>query len=69
VRSSEEQVDLFNWFVKLFNLGELKLPSLGLPKVVWDSSDTDTAAKVLVEGVQRAQAGTLGQRKQIIIFQ
>jgi trans-2-enoyl-CoA reductase len=68
MRSAEEQQDLFNWFVALFNGGELRLPPLGLQKIAWDLSDNSGSKERLVQAVERAQKGALGQRKQIIVF-
>lgn len=67
-RSAEEQTDLFNWFISLFNAGELVLPSLGLRRVLWDTVDKKGSEDRLMEAVKRAQQGKLGQRKQIIEF-
>ncbi|KFZ19918.1 hypothetical protein V501_00418 [Pseudogymnoascus sp. VKM F-4519 (FW-2642)] len=69
LRSAEEQVDLFNWFVKLFNSGELQLPALGLQKVKWSVGDAEGSKERLLEAVERAKSGALGQRKQIILFE
>ncbi|KAH8651946.1 hypothetical protein BGZ60DRAFT_497634 [Tricladium varicosporioides] len=68
MRSTDEQGNLFNWFVNLFNNGELRLPSLGLQKIEWDLSDKSGSKERLVQAVERAQKGALGQRKQIIVF-
>jgi trans-2-enoyl-CoA reductase len=68
LRSPEEQVDLFNWFVDLFNSGELQLPTLGLQKVKWSVGNADGSKEALLEAVKRARGGALGQRKQIILF-
>ena len=67
-RSAEEQTDLFNWFISLFNTGELILPRLGLERVKWDAADKRGSEERLMEAVKRAQQGKLGQRKQIIEF-
>ena len=67
-RSPAEQTDLFNWFVSLFNAGELVLPSLGLERVSWDATDAKGSEIRLMEAVKRAKEGKLGQRKQIITF-
>ncbi|OBT58520.1 hypothetical protein VE04_01240 [Pseudogymnoascus sp. 24MN13] len=69
LRSAEEQVDLFNWFVELFNNGELQLPALGLQKVKWSVGDAEGSKGALLEAVERAKSGALGQRKQIILFE
>jgi len=68
LRSVAEQVDLFNWFVALFNSGELKLPALGLQRIEWLVSDGDGSRERLLQAVERARKGALGQRKQIIVF-
>ncbi|KAF2088011.1 GroES-like protein [Saccharata proteae CBS 121410] len=68
LRNVEEQHDLFNWFVELFNKGELKLPSLGLGKVEWKVDDASATEKTLLDAVKRAQQAALGQRKQIILY-
>lgn len=67
-RSFEEQSDLFNWFVALFNAGELKLPPLGIQKVDWLLGGKDESRLQLQQAVSRAQGDEIGQRKQIIIF-
>jgi len=68
LRSAAEQTDLFNWFTSLFNAGELVLPSLGLDRISWDAADKEGSKDRLLEAVERAQQGKLGQRKQIIMF-
>ncbi|KAI9786518.1 MAG: putative secondary metabolism biosynthetic enzyme [Peltula sp. TS41687] len=68
LRTAEEQGDLFDWFIALFNAGELHLPALGLDKVVWDVADNKGAEETLLKAVKRAQQGDLGQRKQVIIY-
>lgn len=68
LRASAEQTDLFNWFISLFNAGDLVLPCLGLERVQWDASDAKGSESRLFEAVQRAKEGKLGQRKQVIIF-
>lgn len=68
LRSIDEQRDLFNWFIELFNNGELKLPSLGLEKIIWELDDPSGTEERLLAGVRRAQQGNLGQRKQIILY-
>jgi trans-2-enoyl-CoA reductase len=68
LRSVAEQVNLFNWFVALFNNGELKLPALGVQRVEWLLSDGEGSKKRLLEAVERARKGALGQRKQIIVY-
>lgn len=68
LRSADEQRDLFNWFISMFNSGELVLPTLGLDKVAWDLSAKGGSEEGLLAAVRRAQQGTLGQRKQVIIF-
>lgn len=67
-RSLEEQSDLFNWLVDLFNAGDLKLPSLGLQKIEWVLRDRDESKERVLEAISRAKNGSLGQRKQIIVF-
>lgn len=67
-RSLEEQSDLFNWLVGLFNAGDLKLPSLSLQKVEWALWDRDESKERVLEAISRAENGSLGQRKQIIVF-
>lgn len=68
LRSAEEQRDLFNWFISIFNSGELVLPTLGLDKVAWDLDGKGESKERLLTAVRRAQQGNLGQRKQVIIF-
>ena len=68
LRTADEQVSLFDWFIARFNSGEMKLPLLGLSRVEWHRQKLDTNEGTLKEAVQRAQKGELGQRKQIIIF-
>ena len=67
-RTPAEQTDLFNWFISLFNAGELMLPTLGLERVPWDASDAQGSESRLLEAVKRAKEARLGQRKQIIMF-
>jgi len=69
LRSAEEQTDLFNWFISLYNAGDLVLPSLGLERISWDTADKEGSKHRLQEAVKRAQQGKLGQRKQIIVFE
>lgn len=68
LRTVEEQHDLFNWFVAIFNNGELKLPALGLQRIEWQLSDCKGSKERLLQAVDRARKGALGQRKQMIIF-
>lgn len=68
LRSADEQRDLFNWFISIFNSGELVLPTLGLNKVAWDLGGKGGSDEGLLMAVRRAQRGNLGQRKQVIIF-
>ena len=67
-RTPAEQTDLFNWFISMFNAGDLVLPSLGLERVSWDASDPKGSESRLFEAVKRAKEGKLGQRKQVIMF-
>ncbi len=67
-RTPSEQADLLNWFVSLFNAGELLLPGLGLERVTWDALDPTGSASRLLEAVKRAHKGRLGQRKQLLMF-
>ncbi|KAI1399161.1 hypothetical protein F4819DRAFT_429674 [Hypoxylon fuscum] len=64
-RSSEEQGNLLNWWVDLFNQGQLKLPALGLNFVDWKQSD---GGQAVIDAVNRAREGKLGQRKQVLLF-
>ena len=64
-RSPEEQRRHFDWWVDLFNQGQLKLPVLGLSFVEWEAGSDGQAA---IDAVKRAQEGQLGQRKQVLIF-
>lgn len=68
LRSGDEQRDLFNWFISIFNSGELVLPALGLDKVAWDMGGKGGSEEGVVTAVKRAQQGKLGQRKQVIVF-
>jgi mitochondrial enoyl-[acyl-carrier protein] reductase / trans-2-enoyl-CoA reductase len=68
LRSAAEQRDLFNWFISLFNAGELVLPALGLDKVSWDLRDRWGSEERVLKAVKRAQQGSIGQRKQVIVF-
>lgn len=68
LRTPSEQTDLFNWFVSLFNDGKLVLPGLGLERVPWDVSDVKGSESRLLEAIERAKEGKIGQRKQIIMF-
>ena len=64
-RSPEEQRRHFDWWVDLFNQGQLKLPVLGLSFVEWEAGSDGQAA---IDAVKHAQVGQLGQRKQVLIF-
>ncbi|KAL1616195.1 putative secondary metabolism biosynthetic enzyme [Neofusicoccum ribis] len=68
LRSEDEQRGLFDWFVELFNSGELQAPPLGLKSVEWVAADGEGAGKDVVQAVVRAQEARLGQRKQILLF-
>ncbi|EOD50190.1 putative mitochondrial enoyl protein [Neofusicoccum parvum UCRNP2] len=68
LRSEDEQRGLFDWFVELFNSGELQPPPLGLEPVEWVAADGEGAGKDVVQAVVRAQEARLGQRKQILLF-
>ncbi|KAL4916107.1 hypothetical protein BDW62DRAFT_202944 [Aspergillus aurantiobrunneus] len=65
-RSAAEQCSLFNWWISLFNQGELRLPVLGLTLVDWRTHAGD-GGQVAVDALERAQ-GKLGQRKQILML-
>lgn len=67
-RSAGEQADLLNWFIALFNSGELKLPVLGLQRIDWVLSDKEGSRERLIQAVERAKNGAVGQRKQVIVF-
>jgi len=68
MRTAEEQCDLFNWFVSLFNRGELRMPPLQLQEVTWDLRDPNGSKERLLQAVRGARNAVFGQRKQIIVF-
>jgi len=68
-RTPEERTDLVNWWVDLFNRGILTRPALGLDLVQWVPGRLDENGRGrLRDAVRRAQAGGLGQRKQVLVF-
>ncbi|KAF2137125.1 uncharacterized protein K452DRAFT_203153, partial [Aplosporella prunicola CBS 121167] len=67
LRSPQQQADLCDWFVGLFNRGLLQLPTLGLSRVDWEVSDGAAAEAKVVSAIKRAQDAALGQRKQILV--
>lgn len=68
LRSMEEQTDLFNWIISLFNGAELVWPVLGLDRIYWDSSDVEGTKIALFDAVKNAGEAAVGQRKQLVIF-
>ncbi|KAF4539079.1 putative mitochondrial enoyl reductase [Lasiodiplodia theobromae] len=68
LRSPAQQRELCDWFVRLFNRGDLKLPPLGLERVDWHVADAGAAERSAKAAVETARAGALGQRKQVLVF-
>jgi mitochondrial enoyl-[acyl-carrier protein] reductase / trans-2-enoyl-CoA reductase len=64
-RTPDEQSNLFDWWVDMFNRDLLKLPALGLCLVEWEAND---GGQVVVDAIRRAHEGKLGQRKQVLVF-
>lgn len=69
IRSAQEQLDLLGWLVTLFNTGQLVLPTLGLKKVVWDTSDVHRTKDQILAAVGKVEKGAFGQRKVIMVFE
>ncbi|KAI1368154.1 hypothetical protein F5Y08DRAFT_10009 [Xylaria arbuscula] len=65
-RSPEEQANLLNHWVALFNQHTLRLPVLGLSLV--ELSEGQTNETTALGAVARAQEGSIGQRKQILLL-
>lgn len=63
-----ERRDLFSWLVELSNVGELKLPALGLQEVHFDSANVEASKALVQTAVSNARKGRLGQRKQAIVW-
>lgn len=68
LRSKNEQTDLYNWFISLFNAAELTWPILGIKRISWDSSDIEGTKVALFDAVENAEKAAMGQRKQLLIF-
>ena len=68
-RTNLERRTLFDWFVKLFNRGDLVLPPLGLQRVEWKAADPVNEVQTnLSVAIENAKQGRSGQRKQVIEF-
>lgn len=68
LRSPSQQRELCDWFVRMFNRGDLKLPPLGLERVDWHVADPAAVEWSVKGAVEIARAGVLGQRKQVLVF-
>lgn len=68
LRAPAQQRELCDWFVTMFNRGELRLPPLGLEHVDWHVADAGAAERSAKAAVETARAGALGQRKQVLVF-
>ena len=65
-RSPEEQANLLNHWVAMFNRNELRLPALGLSLVKVNADQTNGTAAL--DAVRKAQEGSIGHRKQILLL-